>query len=61
MLTLYDRAYFVHCNGRGRSEPRHTVLKHSAAQESAHPPSHADFVVACEFAVAIDVDGSHLQ
>jgi len=59
MLTLYDRAYFVHCNRRG--EPRRSILKHSAAQESAHPPSHADIVVACEFAEAIDVDGSNLQ
>ena len=58
MLTLYDRACFVHCSRRG--EPRPTVLQHFAAQESARPPSHADFVVACEFAEATDVDGSHL-
>lgn len=59
ILTYYDLAYFVHFNRRG--EPRHTVLKHSPVQESAHPPSLADFVVACEFAKATDVYGTHFQ
>ena len=48
----YDLAYIVHFNRRG--EPRHRVLKHFEAQESAHPQSLADFVVACEFAKATD-------
>ena len=53
----YDRACFFHFSRPG--EPRLTILKHSEVQESAHLPSHADFVVACEFAEATDVDGTH--
>lgn len=55
----YDLAYIVHFNRCGA--PRHTVLKRFGEQGSAHPPSLADFGVACEFTKPTDVHGTHFQ